>query len=361
MGYASTVNGLFSFRMSETVVRFGGEYLERGENEKTAALVKAAGLGEASVSVLAFLFVALTAGLASQFVAKTPGTAWMFAAYGLGLLANFNVETSTGVLQITGHIKQQGVINLIQNVLATLIIVAAYFWAHSLWIVLLAYLLGKIVLGLGVYVMAQVHLRRSLGPGWWKAPFSVLPAFRELFRFAFSSNLSATVIKVFRESEIVWVGFFLSSAAAGYYKVAYNIISLLSVPADPLIMTVYPELNRLVVQKAWPRLRDFLRKVTTLSFAYNMLLVLGLVVLGRWVLLIFGSEYVSFNLPTFPLWAALIAGLLKVGLAFPLVPRYGYVMEGWLLSFYYILSVGLIVWRGMRELRRQESIKREER
>jgi O-antigen/teichoic acid export membrane protein len=62
----------------------------------------------------------------------------------------------------------------------------------------------------------------------------------------------------------------------------------------------------------------------------------------------------SFNLPAFPLWATLIAGLLKVGLAFPLVPRYGYVMEAGLLSMYYILSVGLIVWRGMREMKKQE-------
>lgn len=45
MSYASTVNGLFSFRMSETVVRYGGEYLERGETRKAAALIKAAGLG----------------------------------------------------------------------------------------------------------------------------------------------------------------------------------------------------------------------------------------------------------------------------------------------------------------------------
>jgi O-antigen/teichoic acid export membrane protein len=63
----------------------------------------------------------------------------------------------------------------------------------------------------------------------------------------------------------------------------------------------------------------------------------------------------SFGLPTFPLWATLIAGVLKVGLAFALVPRYGYFMEAVLLSFYYILSVGIIVLRGMVELRRQES------
>ena len=33
MGYASTVNGLFSFRMSELVVRYGGEFLVKGEKE----------------------------------------------------------------------------------------------------------------------------------------------------------------------------------------------------------------------------------------------------------------------------------------------------------------------------------------
>ena len=206
-----------------------------------------------------------------------------------------------------------------------------------------------------------------------EAPFSVLPAFGELFKFAVSSNLSATAILVFRESEPLWVGFFLNTEAVGLYKIAYTIISFLSVPADPLILTVYPELNRLIVQKAWPRLRDFLRKVTTVAFAYNFALALGLIFFGRWILWMYGEQYVaaypaliallvglvfnytlfwnrplllSFGLPTFPLWATLIAGVLKVGLSFLLVPRYGYVMEAALLSFYYILSVGLIVWRG---------------
>ena len=64
----------------------------------------------------------------------------------------------------------------------------------------------------------------------------------------------------------------------------------------------------------------------------------------------------SFSLPTFPLIATLVAGLLKTGLAFLLVPRYGYVMEAALLSLYYIISVGLMVWRGLDEIRRQEAV-----
>src|SRR5512134_848759 len=74
MGYASTVNSLLSFRMGELVVRYGGEYLQRGEKDKASTVFKIAAVAETIVSVLAFVFVALTAGSASQYLTKTPGT-----------------------------------------------------------------------------------------------------------------------------------------------------------------------------------------------------------------------------------------------------------------------------------------------
>lgn len=378
MGYASTVNSLLSFRMSELVVRYGGEYLERDEKGKASALIKAAGLTEATVSLLAFVIVLLTSGLASQYISKTPNTAWMFSFFALGLLANFNYETSIGVLQITDRIKFQGTINLIQSIVGILVIGFAFIRGGGVTIVLLAYLLGKAILGLGIFSVAQVQLRRILGAGWWKAPLKNISPYRGLVRFAVSSNISATIIKIFRESEILWVGFFLSSAAAGYYKAAYTIISLLSVVIDPLIATVYPELNRLIVQKAWPSLRNFLRKVTTLAFVINMAVGVGLILFGRLILTVYGGEnfavaypallalfvglafnytlfwnrplLLSFGLPEIPIWVTLIVGLVKVALAFWLVPRFGILAAGALLSYYYIASVGIMALRGLKEI-----------
>ena len=141
MGYASTVNSLLSFRMSELVVRYGGEYIERGEKDRASVLIKAAGLAEAFVSVLAFALVALTSGLASHYISKTPNTAWMFTAFAVGLLANFNYETSIGILQITDKIRWQGTINLIHGIVGVLVIAAAFIWGGGVAIVLLAYLL----------------------------------------------------------------------------------------------------------------------------------------------------------------------------------------------------------------------------
>jgi O-antigen/teichoic acid export membrane protein len=376
VSYASTVNSIFSFRMSELVVRYGGEYLENGEKDKASALIKSAGWTEGIVSVLAFLVVLLTAGIAEQYVAKTSNTALLFIVFSLGLLANFNTETSTGVLQVTSKIKLQGTINLIQSIVTTLIIVAAFVWNGSLEIILIAYLMSKTILGLGMFLAAQIQLHRVLGGGWWQEPFSTLSNTRELMHFALSSNVSATIIKIFRESEPVWVGFFLSTEAVGYYGLAYQIVGFLSIPADPLIASVYPELNRLTVQKAWSQLKNFLRKVTSLALAYNLVLALGLVIFGNWAILILGGDkflpaypalmallvgltfnyilfwnrplLLSLGLPTFPIRVTLIVGLIKIALAFVFVPRYGILAAGALLSFYYIASVGVMAWRGIQ-------------
>jgi O-antigen/teichoic acid export membrane protein len=383
MAFASTVNSLLSFRMGELVVRYGGEFIEKGEKEKAAAVIKAAALLEGTVSAMAFIAVLLSAGLAESYLVKTPGSARLFIYYGIGLLANFNVETSGGILQVTGGIKWQGAINLVQSILTTLVIAGAFFFEGGLMMVLIGYLVGKSVLGLGLFLAAQVRLRSVLQHGWWRTPISRASSTREMVRFAVSSNLSATIIKIFRESELLWVGFFLDTTAAGYYRVAFTLVHFLAIPADPLIATTFPEINRLVVEKAWPRLKDFLRKVTTLSFAYNLVLGLGLVLFGRWIILIYaGNDFLSaypalvaltvglvFNyslfwnrplllalsLPEFPVFITLIAGLLKLGLAFPLVPTYGIIAAGTLLSFYYIVTVGGMALRGLRQIRASEA------
>jgi len=379
MGYASTVNSLLSFRMSELVVRYGGEYLERGERDKASALIKSAGLTEAFVSLLAFVIVLLTSGLASQYISKTPDTAWMFSFFAIGLLANFNYETSIGILQITDRIKFLGTVNLIQSIVGVTVIGVAFLWGGSVTIVLLAYLLGKAILGLGIFSLAQIQLRRVLGAGWWQAPIKNISPYRGLVRFAVSSNISATIIKIFRESEILWVGYFLSTTEAGYYKVAYALVGFLSVVIDPLIATVYPELNRLIVQKAWPSLLRFLRRITSLAFAINLVIGVGLLLLGRLALILYGGgrEFIvaypamlalfvglgfnytlfwnrplllAFELPEIPIWVTLIVGLVKVALAFWLVPRFGILAAGALLSYYYIASVGIMALRGLKEI-----------
>ena len=59
----------------------------------------------------------------------------------------------------------------------------------------------------------------------------------------------------------------------------------------------------------------------------------------------------AFGLPDFPIWATLAAGVVKVVLSFWLVPKFGILAAGALLSYYYIASVGIMALRGVKETR----------
>jgi len=386
--FSSTINRLFSFRMSELVVRYLGEYLPLKEDQKepdrprAAALVKTAGLIETLTSLLAFAVLLALSPLAARFFGKDAASAPLFQIYGLTILGSLVAETSTGVLQATNRFRPQAVVNLMQSLLTAGIIMGAYFLHGDIMTVLLAYLVGKLVLGIAPAVLALRALREILGKQWWKVPFSVLPPWRELVSFAVSTNLSATVNLLVRDSELLWVAFFLDTGAAGYYKIALAVVSLLSIPLVPLGSAVYPEISRLSAGRLWQSLRSLLRRVSLLSGAWIGAACLVLVFFGKWVILLYGVEYLpaypallvllagsgfadilfwnrplllSLGLPSFPLWANTLSGALKILLSFLVIPAFGYVGAAALLSGYFVLSVCLIVWRGFKELKRLEA------
>jgi len=389
-GLVSGINRLLSFRMGDLVVRYFGEYLALDDKRRASALVKAAGLTEAVTSLVTYAALVLLAPLALRYIIKDPDAGGMLLVYGLAILGNLTTETATGVLQVTNHYRSQALINLAQAVLAAALIIYASLVGAGIWLVLWVYLLGKLIMGLGPIFLALYHLRKILGAGWWRAPLSALPPFRELARFALSTNFSGTINQIARDSETLWVGYFFTTREAGYYKIALTLINLMIMPINPFISTSYPEITRAIVTREWLRLRSLLRRVSAIAAGWTGAVAIGLLIFGIPVLFqtwsifgrsfdIYGPEFLpaypallillvgfgtanilfwnrslllAMDMPDYPLKVAFWCMLAKVALAFVLVPRYGYLAEAALLSAYFVVSVGLIFWRGMIELRR---------
>lgn len=375
--FTSTVNRLFSFRMGELVVRYLERFRAEQRPDRAAAVVKAAALAEAGTSLLAFGLLALLAPWAAVTFAKDASYAPLFLLYGLTIPGNLMTETATGVLQVDRRFRAQAWVNIGQSVLTALLILIAYLSGAGMKEVVVAYLLGKVILGVGPMVLALGSLNAWFGRGWWRAPFSLLPPLRELAGFALSTNLSATLNLVVRDSEQLWVSYFLSPYEAGLYKVALAIVNLITVPITPFISTTYPELSRSAAQGEGVQLRRLLRRVTAIAGGWTAAAALALALLGNLVLLIYGkgsdaflpaypalmvllvgfglantlfwnrSLLLALHQPGFPFWVSLAAGLSKVALSFLLVPVYGFVAQAGLLSAYLAVSVGVIAGRGI--------------
>jgi hypothetical protein len=238
--FASNVNRLTSFRMGELVVRYVGKFSAGGETPKAMAVFKAAGLTEMLSSLVAYALVVLLSPLAARYLAKDPSTRGLFMMYGLVLLANLMAESSTALLQYFNRFRLIAAFTVAQSVLTLVLIAGAFAARGSLRSVVLAYLVGKAAWAVGITLAAAVEATRAWGGRWWSTPLGTLRGHvRELTRFAVSTNASATINLVTRDSDILWVSLLSTSEAVGYYKAARTFINIIFVPVDPLIGTTY--------------------------------------------------------------------------------------------------------------------------
>jgi len=380
--FASTLNRLFSFRMNELVVKYFGEADTKSQIDQAKAVIKAAALGEILSALLSFGVIVLAAPYAASNLADDPSTARLFIIYGTIVLANFATETSVGILQVTNKFKNQAILNLISTVMTASIITWAFFAKRGLMEVMAGYLVGKFILGLGTTALGWREMQKKFGNGWMRVSFSHLPPFKELFGFAFSTNISSTIIMLVRDNEALWIAWLLSPVAVGYAKTALAIINLVQVPITPFISTTYPEINTAVTRKDWSLLRRLLKRVTLISGTWTLGTSVGLVIFGRWLLSFYGADFqpayvpmllflaglgfaniffwnrpllLSLGLPMVPYKISLWCGIAKVGLSILLVPRLGLNFEAILLSVFFIVSVSLIILRGFREIRQIEA------
>jgi O-antigen/teichoic acid export membrane protein len=394
ISFVSNINRLLSFRMGDVVVKYMSNHLARDEKQAAAAVVKAAALTEGITSLLAYGILAALAPLAARYLADDPSTLPLFLLYGLSILSNITTETATGVLQIGGHYRSQAMINFVQSIATAGVIVYAYFSQTGLMTVLMAYLAGKMILGLGPIALAMYWLPRMLGKDWIKAPFKELPPLKEFVKFSLSTNFSGTVNMVARDSEVLWVGYFFSPLEAGFFKTALAVINLVVMPITPFISTTYPEITRAIAEFRWARLRRLLGRVTAIAAAWTGAVAVGLILFGKPVLFeswnILGRSFHVYKpefAPAYSVLLILLAGfglanilfwnrplllalgkaeiplrvgfygmVIKVILSFLLLPRGGYLTEAWLLSGYFIFTIGVIIWLGYRNLRKAEAV-----
>jgi len=382
--FTSVVNKFASFRMSELVIKYVGEYNVEGDETKAAAVFKSAGIIETITSIFAFGLIWVLAPLGAQFFAKDIATANWFILYGLIVLANFMIESSTGLLQIFDRFKIIAGTTVGQSILTLSLVGLVFINQGGLYEIVLVYMAGKMAGAIALAVSALVVATQQWGFNWWRAPVGLLrDRSKELVRFAFSTNISATINLVNKDGELLWVSALTGPTGAGYYKLALSLANLIQLPISPLPQATYPELSREVAAKNWGNMRFVLRQGSILAFAYSALAGLFLLIFGKPLIAFF---YTPEFLPSYPALLILMVGLLfantfywnriallSLGLAdypakvnsiaavlkligiFVLVPIFGYLGSAALLSGFYLFSVTLNVRKTFNELKSRAS------
>jgi len=392
--FASSINRLLSFRMTEVVIKNAGQEIAREHKREAAAIIKVAGITEALTSLVAYGVLALCAPIFANVIFRDPliqGSALplqsmlsLILIYGLSVIASIVFETSTAILQLGNHFKSQAFLNLFQAVVVTVGIILAFVTKGGIIGILLAYLAGKVILGFGTMILAWIWVKPLVGESWWRTPLSFIPDKKKIGIFAINTNLSATLNTVFRDSEQLWVGLLVNTTFAGYYKFAYAILNVVVLPISPFINTTFPQISCSIARREWERLKDLLKRTSTIAAIWSGACLLGFLLVGplffNWfkqgaylpsfpvgLVLFIGitiPNILFWNRPLilcfgdsrYPLLVTLFTGIAKTGLMFLLVPTYGILVQAALLSAYGLSSALIIALKGLREMRKAETM-----
>ena len=379
MLFATNVNRLLSFRMSEVTVKYLGEALALDDKVRAAALAKWIGIGEAITSILAYLVLFL---LAAWYVDDAILTGY-YRFYGLFLLANLVYETSTGVLQATDKFKRVAFANFLQSAATIIIVTLAFLMQWGMFEILVAYFVGKTLAALFVTGSAFAELNRKLGNDWIRAQFNIVSDWKSIARFAVSTNVNGTVNLFARDNIPLYINYFVSDAATGYFKLASSLINLVMLPIEPFIWPTYAEITKTIAQKQWQATRNLLKQVSLIGAAWTLLAGAGLATLG-WLFIPFAYKVeaapvlvcvfilligygvanianwnrpllLALGRPNDPLIVAAITGAIELALIFLLVPAGGYLVAASIFSAYLAISIIINVVRGMSILKRNEA------
>lgn len=379
--FSSNIYRLISFRMSELVVSFVGEFSAKKQDAHAAALFKVVAFIELAGSIVAYGLVVLLSSLAARFFAHNPDLAYLFALYGLYVLASLFSESAIGLLQYFNRFGMIAYATIGQSILTISLIAAAFIRGGDLRDVVIAYLVGKVAWGLFISLAGLWQAQNAWGRGWWRAPLSLLaPRRAELVRFGISTNLSGTIKLISRDSEMLWLAYFSTPLQVGYYKIAKAIMNILMTPVTPLISTTYREVAREVASRHWENVRYLLRSGTILAAVWTVPASLGLVLFGPWVIGLYGPGFlpVSYTnilillvgvitvnlfywnqlvllplgLPDYPTKVHFVIAVGKVIGTILLVPVMGANGIAVLFSAYIFVTTAVLIWKTLRELQR---------
>jgi O-antigen/teichoic acid export membrane protein len=382
--FVMLVNQFFDVRVSETTIKFGAEYLVRGDELRAAAIIKLSYLVDLSTGVLAFVVVLVSGPWAAANILHDGSLAPLIALYALTLLISTADNTNSAVLRLFDRFQWMAVYSVVMGVFELAAVAVAIALGGGVREILVALLVKDGLSAVTNWALAAAALRGRMGlRAVLVAPRRALAGrYRELSVFLFHTNFMAYFRMVNTRVDVLLLGYFRPPAEVGLYKLARQIAALIGRLSDPFFSAILPDLSRLWAER---RAADYRRLVGQSSLLMAAVLVPAGIVIslvpGIPINLVAGPNYgdaapllvvcawgfvlagiffwiwpaaLSMQRPDYGTTIGLFATAAQLLVALLLVPAWGALGNCLALLASYAIGQPLLAWLILRALARAE-------
>ncbi|MGI9558222.1 MAG: flippase [Thermodesulfobacteriota bacterium] len=381
IAFVNIINGLIDFNVTESVVKYVGQYRERKDKEKTLSFVKLFYLIDFFSGIVAFAVAILLAGVANEFFIKSENAFELIFIYSFYLLVVTVNNNSKSLFTVFQRFNMAALLDVVGVGIRFVFVAITLLMGFGVKGALFAY----VAAGFIHFVILQFFVNRALKDeglsGWLFAKLGdVKDEFRGVASFILNSTVASFISKVFDKNfPILILGNLFGNEVSGLYKTAAVVSKIIGKLVMPATKVLYPALVRLEERQSY---NDF-RYIVSYSMKLLAMLVVPVSAIcflfaADIIRIFFGAEYVgaanamkiivvaellfgiTFWVPSvllalgmvwFRTGLALVGTLLYVVALFILAPIYS--LEGVafakLVPFLPVLFVALFLFREMKK------------
>lgn len=302
--YALVIGGLTTFQSWQVLIKAGAECIARDDDGGFQALLRFTTMLDVVGVVLATTVAIIAAPLIGPALDWNAEVIRLAQPYSLSIIFTV-VATPTGVLRLFNRFDLLSAQSVITPVLRMVGVIISYLLDASPAGYLIAWFIGGAVGGVALVWLGWREAVRCghLTDMSWRGSFA--PPRPGLWKFAIASNLNSSLLLVPNQMATFLVGLVAGPAAAGLYKIARDVSTALTKPAELLNQSIYPEFAKLGSRDDWHLFAKLILRGGALAAAAGLLLLMVTVVAGHpFITLVFGKEFFEAYTPMVMLVAA---------------------------------------------------------
>lgn len=215
-------------------------------------------------------------------------------------------STAVGALRLEDRFRDGALASLVTPLIRTIGALAAIMFGATVRNFLIAWAAAE-VCTCAAYWLLAIAGHRERSDFTTKRPSSAPAIGRsspDFWSFALFTNLNSTLASVGPQIALIGVGLFSGSAAAGFFRIGFQLGQALLMLSDMISRALYAEMERMIAMNGKRELRTLFQRTNRIAFASATTVLVAVLVLGKPILYVIGGS--AFQ-PAYPLLIILSA------------------------------------------------------
>ena len=290
--YVQVIIGVTTFHSWQAVIRYGAISLKNDDTPAFQKLISFTTMLDVAGVCIGATLAWFVAPLIGPYVGWNEDVVGYAQPYSLMILVTI-VATPTGLLRLYDRFDILAWQVTITPALRLIGVAIAVLMSAPLWAYLLAWFIAGIVGGLSLVILGwREGLKHERLRNMHWSLTGVTKTHEHIWGFCFASNFHSSLQMVTGHMSTFVIGLVATPTAAGLFKVAREMATALTKPAELLTQSIYPEFARLGSQGEWGAFGGLIRRAALLAGGAGFGILVIMAAIGQPFLgLFFGEDF----------------------------------------------------------------------